>query len=351
MKHKIFYLLVGFFSVVSYAQEINIGKVKKIQSKALGQEREYWVSIPEHYNDEKYKDQHYPVIYLLDGEKYFHVVSGIVKNMSSGYYPLMPESIVVAIKNIDRSRDLTPTEVSSLSYKSGGASKFQAFIEQELIPEIEKQYKTLDYKILVGHSFGGLYTLNTLFKNPKAFNAYLAIDPSLWWDNNVLVNKLDAVLKTTNFKGNTLFVADANSIGSQKKPSQQHYAHAKAKKEAIKLIDTTVPKNLNYQIKHYKEEDHGSVVLPAFIDGFRSVFKGFRVDVKALMKDPPLLKTQYDVLSSRLGVEFKPQSVYIDKVVDLCIKRGGEENAKILHQINMDLYPENSFLKNKLKKE
>ncbi|MFI1772357.1 alpha/beta hydrolase [Thalassobellus citreus] len=348
MRNIIIYILC-LFALTSQAQKIEIGEVKTIQSKALKEEREYLVYLPEHYSDEKYKDQHYPVIYLLDGEKYFHVTSGILKNLSNGYYPQMPECILIAIKNTERSRDLTPTHVSSLPYKSGGADTFQAFISQELIPEINSNYRVLDYKILVGHSFGGLFALNTLFKKPKSFNAYVAIDPSLWWDNKVLVKELDGVIKTTNFKGNTLFLASANSIKNQKNPSKQHYVHFEAKKEALKLMEITAPKNLNYHVESYENEDHGSVVLPSLIDAFRSVFSGFRIDVKALIKNPSLLQKQYENLSNSLGYDFKPQCAYLDKVVDLSLKRGQKENAEILHNFNKTLYPNNVYLENKLK--
>lgn len=347
LKNK-FYLIYILFLITSfsYAQKIEIGTIKTISSSHLNEDREYWVYLPEHYNDERYKEQQYPIVYLLDGEKYFHVTSGIVNNLSKGYYPLMPECIVVAIKNTNRSRDLTPTRVSNLSYENGGAKIFQDFIAKELIPEINKNYRTLDYKILVGHSFGGLFTMNTLIETPNLFNAYIAIDPSLWWDNKFMVKKLDNVLKSMNFKKRTLFFANANSIGNQKNPNKQHYEHFEAKEMAIKKLKI-IPIGLNKFIQYYEKEDHGSVVLPSLIDGFRFVFNDFRVNLKELMKAPSLLQENYQKLSKKLGYKFKPQCAYVDRVVDLSRKRGEKENAKILHQINMVLYPENIYLKNK----
>lgn len=346
MKSTIVYLMC-LFSFFSQAQKIEIGEIKKIQSEYLDEQREYWVFLPEHYSDEKYKEQQYPVIYLLDGEKYFHVVSGIVKNLSNGYYPQMPECIVVAIKNTDRSRDLTPTSNSKSPNKFGGADKFEDFVCQELIPEINRSYKTLDYKILIGHSFGGLFVFNTLLKNTKYFNGYIAIDPSLWWDKEFVVRELKSAVKRTDFKGSTLFFANANSVSGQKNPSKQHYAHAEAKEKAIEIMETTVPENLNSLVKTYANEDHGSVVLPSFIDGLRFVFKGFRIDVKALIKNPSILEQQYQDLSSKLGFVFQPQCAFLDKVVDLSLKKGQKENAEILHAMNKNLYPGNIYIRNK----
>jgi predicted alpha/beta superfamily hydrolase len=339
-----------FISFLSQAQKIEIGELHTIKSKILDEEREYFVSLPENYSNKNFANQKYPVIYLLDGEKYFNVTTGIVQKLSDGYYPLMPECIIVAIKNTNRSRDLTPTKVTSLSYENGGSKKFESFITEELITKVNKTYRTLDYKILIGHSFGGLFAFNKLLKNPSEFNAYLIIDPSLWWDNNVLVKKLKSSIGTIDFKGSSLFFANANSIGNQKEPSKQHFAHFEAKKEALKLIEVTTPKNLNYHVQFYKDEDHGSVVLPALIDGLRSIFKGFRINVKELVKNPFLVDEKYNALSKTIGYQLKPQAPYLDRVVDLAIKFGEKENAKILNNINLKLDSENIYLKQKFKK-
>lgn len=336
-------------SFLSFAQKIEIGEIKKIQSKALNEERTYFVSLPENYSNKNFSNQKYPVIYLLDGEKYFNVSTGIVNRLSQGYYPLMPECIVVGIKNTNRSRDLTPTKVANLSYENGGSKKFESFITNELISEVNKTYRTLDFKILIGHSFGGLFAFNTLLKNPTTFNAYIVLDPSLWWDNNVLVNKLEAKLDTINFKSSSLFFANANSKGNQKEPSKQHFAHFEAKKTTLNLFKTTEAKNLNYHYKYYEEEDHGSVVLPSLIDGLRAVFKGYRINVKELIKNPTLLEKNYTDLSNKLGFNLKPQAAYLDRVVNLALKRNEEENAVILNNINKKLYPNNLYLKQKFK--
>ncbi|WP_299781509.1 alpha/beta hydrolase-fold protein [uncultured Formosa sp.] len=348
MKFAIVYILL-FLSVCTYAQDINIGFTETIQSEQLQEKREYLVYLPEQYSNEKYKSQQYPVIYLLDGEKFFHVMSGIVKNLSTGYYPVMPECIIVAIKNTNRSRDLTPTQVSDVGYDSGGADTFSSFITTELMPKINKTYRTLGYNVLVGHSFGGLFVINTLFKNTNTFNAYIAIDPSLWWDNALFVNQLDDYLQTTDFNKKALFLANANALLYKNKTAKQDDAHSNAKELAIEKMNITAPKHLNFNIKYYPEEDHGSVVLPAFIDGFRTVFKGYRVNVKEVMNNPAVLKTHFQMVSENLGINFKSQCAYIDRVVDLMIERDLLDHAKILNELNMELYPKNDYLKTKFK--
>ncbi|HEX3386461.1 MAG TPA: alpha/beta hydrolase-fold protein, partial [Mucilaginibacter sp.] len=90
--------------------------------------------------------------------------------------------------NTNRMRDLTPTNVPP-DKSSGGGEKFTDFIKTELMPHIDSIYPTASYKMLIGHSLGGLMAINTLINHPEMFNAYVAIDPSMWWDDRKLLNR------------------------------------------------------------------------------------------------------------------------------------------------------------------
>jgi predicted alpha/beta superfamily hydrolase len=105
----------------------------------------------------------------------------------------MPPIIVVGIISKDRRKDLTPTK-STIDYEgkvdtvystSGGNEHFFQFMKTELIPYIEKNYKVEPYKIFAGHSLGGITTINCMLTHSDMFNAYIAISPSLWWDNSI----------------------------------------------------------------------------------------------------------------------------------------------------------------------
>jgi predicted alpha/beta superfamily hydrolase len=103
----------------------------------------------------------------------------------------LPEMIIVAVANTDRTRDLTPDKGN----EKGGSAAFLHFLEQELLPHVDKHYRTLPYRILAGHSLAGLFAIESFLKQ-SAFNSYLAIDPGLWWDNGALVQASDSALKT-----------------------------------------------------------------------------------------------------------------------------------------------------------
>src|SRR6201999_1400890 len=95
---------------------------------------------------------------------------------------------------------------------TGGGENFTAFIEKELMPHIDSLYPTAPYRILIGHSLGGLMVINTMVNHPNLFSAYIAIDPSMWWDDRKLLQQTATVLTREKFTGKTLFLAIANTM-------------------------------------------------------------------------------------------------------------------------------------------
>ncbi|GAB4043799.1 hypothetical protein GCM10028774_60760 [Spirosoma jeollabukense] len=96
--------------------------------------------------------------------------------------------------------------------ESGGGGKFLSFLEKELFPYIDSTYPTALYKLLMGHSLGGLLMIHTLVHHNDLFNAYVAIDASLWWDSHKLLTESKPVLETNTYENKTLFMAIANHM-------------------------------------------------------------------------------------------------------------------------------------------
>lgn len=168
-----------------------LGTIETLSSKILGEDRLLNIYLPEGY-DPKGATQ-YPVIYLLDGsadEDFIHI-AGLVQYNSFEWINRMPHSIVVGIANIDRRRDFTfPTHVPEdlkLYPTTGHSEPFITFLTQELQPYIEAKYKTSKSKTLIGQSLGGLLATEILMKQPQAFDQYIIISPSLWWDEGSLL--------------------------------------------------------------------------------------------------------------------------------------------------------------------
>lgn len=170
---------------------LTIGEQIEIESKILDEVRALNIYLPYGYMQDSLKT--YPVIYLLDGtidEDFIHI-AGIVQFGSFSWINMLPESIVVGISNVDRKRDFTfPTQNNEdkLEFPTTGESaKFIQFIEKELQPFINSEYKTDSVNTLIGQSLGGLLATEILFKYPELFDNYIIVSPSLWWDDESLL--------------------------------------------------------------------------------------------------------------------------------------------------------------------
>lgn len=193
-------------SELSSDNQITIGHMDSLKSDILGETRKIWVYLPMNYQEGK----KYPVLYLLDGDGHFHSVTGLIKQLSRTL--VLPEMIVIAIPNTNRSRDLIPTKVdvdyhtgNKLQYDSGGGSAFLDFIEEELIPYVDSTYPTTSYRTYVGHSFGGLSVIHALTTRSHLFNNYVAIDASFWWDNMAYLETVDSLLSVNDYTNKGLF--------------------------------------------------------------------------------------------------------------------------------------------------
>ena len=91
--------------------------------------------------------------------------------------------------------------------KNGEADNFRKFIQEELIIFIESKYPVTNYRTLIGHSYGGLFTISTLIHQPNLFANYLAIDPSLDWDNQKLLKEVQELLPSPKYQDKSLFMS------------------------------------------------------------------------------------------------------------------------------------------------
>jgi len=246
--------------------DIIVGSKFVIKSNILDEERTCLISLPDSYNNSSEVDKKYPVIILLDGYTHFKTASGIVHFMSSNRNRnnLMPESIIIAIENVDRERDFTVTKIKTKRPNNmGGGRNFLNFIEKELVPNIDKKYKTEPFRTLVGHSLGGLLTLNSYMDENSVFNAYISIDPSIWWNEEMMKNKVDSTPSISLDK--KLYIATANQ-------GEANYERNKQRHDSLyTLITKKSDKPLNIEIEYFEKENHRSVPLVALYEGLKYI--------------------------------------------------------------------------------
>lgn len=349
MNSRLKFLLLNLFllfALLTKAQEkITVGEKQTLFSTVLNEKREIWIHLPKTYNDTGINPAKYPVIYLLDGEINFEYYAGMSDFLAKPPYAEMPECIVVGIKNTERTRDLTPTKSQKKSPvnpnivlfgDSGGSENFVRFIQEELKPFISKNYRTQDYSVLVGHSFGGLFAVNVLLTHPEYFNAYVANDPSLWWDNKVLISRTkDYLEKNKNFPAHKfLYVAQADN-------EEQNKNWNSDMTQAIEEFKEIIEKNgsLNYKHHFYENEVHGTVSYPGNYDAVKFIFKGFRTNIKKLSKNPQLLEEEYKRFSEKTGTNFLPSETYLNVVLKFMKSNDFKESEKYFNDLKNKLYP------------
>lgn len=298
--------LVSFFNL-SFGQvqkDIVIGKRFTIYSEILNSDRELSVSLPDSYEDNDYTN--YPVIYILDGRKYFHSFSGVITQLSSDVSPQIPEMIVVGITSQDRVKDSSPTH-SLIGYSgkeengyevSGRADDFLKFIQKELIPFVEKNYRTNSYRTFVGNSFTGLSVVHALFSVPEIFNAYIVIDFSAWWDNEIMRRRIKGFSEQYSGANRDIFFTTVDRVSNDVFPEKYNSGW-----NFIQEFEQNHPENVSFSYKKYsyKVENHHSMPLISLIDGIKYIFRGHMVNFDAMLTNPSLIKTQFSKLSKRLG--------------------------------------------------
>jgi len=319
---------------------IEIGRKEKLTSKILGEDREIWVYVPPY---DLRSEKKFPVLYLLDGDAHFHFVSGLIQILGTGVNGTfaVPEMIVVAIPNTDRTRDLTPSHSDVMPgggqqdflKTSGGGGNFLRFVETELIPHIESTYPTHPYRVLVGHSFGGITTINALYTMPGTFDAYVAIDPSIWWDNQLLLKKADSVFSTKDFKNKYLYLSQANTL-QPGETTNDHFGSIKAYKDLLESPKNT--SGIRWAYDYYPDDSHGSVPLISEYDGLRFIFKDFNPSYEKIGLNPSALKENF--AQYRMPA---PEGI-VNRYGYVALGQKNLDLAQQYFQMNIDSYPKSS---------
>lgn len=348
----------------SYSQpnyQFEVGIIDSVYSNIQKESRELYIHLPESYDSNSQRK--YPVIYVLDGDVLLNAVSTVHDFYWGGY---MPEMIIVGISNENnRTRDLTTSKIESrrgteYNQEHGGANDFIMSIEKELIPYIEKNYPVTNYRTLIGHSYGGLFTINVLINHTDLFENYLAIDPSLDWDNQKLLKQSKEVIKSKSLEGKSLFITLSGQLHMQNyditinnvmQDSSEYTLFARSNIEFFKFAESNKQDNFNIKWKFYKDDLHGTVPLPSILDGLVYFFEWYQMENTDRINSFDTPKEElYDIIKYRAK---KLQSHFRYQVPpypeDLLIMSGymnldmeQAEKAKMYFEFAIEYYPESA---------
>lgn len=357
-------IVLLFISMHVFAQTkttITIGSLDSVYSNILHEQRKIWVSMPDTTSpDGRFYPQRYPVVYLLDGdENSFAEVAVLLKQMGGGSGNTgFPATILVGIPNTDRNRDLTPTKDehtptldSYSASRTGGGENFISFMEKELMPHLDSSYPTAPYRVLIGHSFGGLMAMHILINHTQLFNAYLASDPSMFWGNQLLLKQAGQALRQNRFIGRSLFLAMANTMPAGmdtvlvKSDTNFITLHIRCIMQLGHYLNSNKNNGLRYAWKYYKDYDHGGVTLLSEYDGLPSLFSFYSFEMPYgeffnpnYTKDT-LIEEHYKRVSKQMGYTVSPPEQFISAVSHQLTDMKQFDRAYHFLQMNIDSYP------------
>src|SRR5512143_2307426 len=239
-------------------------RVERIVSARLGETREAWVSLPDRYDETREK---YPVLYMLDGETNFN--SGVIGGLrQAAFLGEMPDFIVVGVVNTDRSKDIFPEVVNydDGSKDGGRADAFLDFVGEELVPRVEKAYRTEPFRVLYGTSNTGFTAVYALFRNPRLANVYIAASATL--SVPIFRAQRDAWIRAFGEKGRQLILI----MGENDLPT------VLSQNGALKeQCDVIAPAGLSCRMAVIAGAGH--VPGDSLVEGLRRAFDGWKIAI------------------------------------------------------------------------
>lgn len=318
-------------------EEVVVARKIKLNSTVLGEERTIYVSLPINYSQ---TNDSYPVLYILDGENSVITwAAGIVANIAD--CGLCPEMIIVAIGNTDRMRDLTPTmptvdsKGNEIKYwpgeKLGEANKFLEFISTELFPFVEKNYRTVPYRIFSGHSAGGLCVTYTFLAHPNLFNGYIGISPSLQWDSNYLIRTAEEKLGTIDATNRQYYF----STGGKEDKVTIDNANL-----MVSLLNSKTAKGLLWNYDFLENDDHGSQEIEAFNNAIRFIFNGWKCIDDFTQGGLPAIQEFYKKRMDKFGFGTIPDQFTLLNTGFKIMRQGRNDEAFSILDYCRQLYPD-----------
>jgi len=271
---------------------VDSGRTIPFESKRIGETRQISVSLPNDYDSTR---ERYPVLVVLDGEFEQDIAASIARFYAST--SMLPPMIVVGVRNTNRMRDLstrpaagfTPPPEAGSSF--GGADRFMAFLGDELLPYLDRSYRTAPMRVLIGHSIGGLFALHVIDKKPTMFTGYVVMEPAVWWNNELELRSARASLASAKAPRARAMLVNTQHTGLDT-------THWGGDKPMVREITV-------------EGETHASMAAAGMLLALRTMFADFRPSEWRPGTKPIAILERYDSLAARIGYAVPiPASAY-----------------------------------------
>ncbi len=319
----------------SHAQLDSIPKALEkawlLPSAILPESRSIWVHLPADYAS---TTQTYPVLYVLDGGSQFSYAAALADYLAAYDRNRIPPLIIVGIPNVDRGRDFTPVYsapangqlAGSQPSETAGAALFLRFLQQELVPFIDQHYRTQPYRLLAGHSLGGLFAYYAKLQAPTLFPATILISPAFTGANEQLVNSLTPFLTTYPTLRGKLFLALGNE-----NPTTVN--------SLVRQLQT-VPSSFQWQYQRYEEENHFSVTAKGLDDALKFVYKNWFMDFYAVTRlTYGDIEAHFAALSREFGYPLEPTEDFLNNCGYTQLRSQHTAEAIDIFQQNVKRHP------------
>lgn len=279
------------------AQSLTLGERWILHSTVLGEDRPIIVRVPADYDS---VGGHYPVVVVLDAEGLFVPAAASADVLPWAFRG--PETILVGVPNTQRVRDMTTRWTSHVTAggaswmipNAGGAANFLRFLEFELIPEIDRRYRTTPFRVLVGQSLSALFALHAAYGAPSLFRVIVAASPPAFWNGDEVIDSLARTIALPG--GPRLFVTRAE---------KEFDDTPRAFEKLDELLRLRAAPNLRWEMK-IERGDHGTAMLPALADGLEFAFLEWRLPSLVFDEGLDSIESFYRRISRDYGLTVLP---------------------------------------------
>jgi len=296
-------------TATSVEKPITIGTSIQVESRFFDESRTIRIYLPESYSSGL---SSYPVIYVLDGEVAFlHTASAAQFLAGNG---LSPEIIVVAVHNLNRWRDMPVPD----NYGNGGEEHFLDFLEQELIPLIDGEFRTESLRILIGHSQGGLFATYVMATRPDTFRWYVTIDPPLFGAASPLKQSVRDLIQRPDFHGRLISVE--RTLGW---------------KDDWAYLEEVAPQTFVHDRFDIEGETHETMTFEGTYLALKRLFFDYVPD-QIETKNLDTLLSEYRALSSAYGYTLPiPRRLLLRNIDDMLSQMRGQDAQEMLKYLTV----------------
>jgi predicted alpha/beta superfamily hydrolase len=306
-----------------------------LRSKVMSEDRTVWIHLPANYAS---TTSSYPVLYVLDAGNHFNYAAEAVSFLAGYDRNSMPEMIIIGIVNVDRGRDFTPVYLknakgaldSSKTASDAGAGRFLRYIADEVIPYVDTHYRVQPYRILTGHSLGGLFALYAKAQMPNLFPAMILTSPAINGINDRMLSNIHSFINAPHPHNGKLFIAIGNE-NTQK----------------VDLLTAGLkqfaPTWLKWAYKKYDNENHFSAPYKSLFDGLKFIYKDWFIDYygNTGITYQDILR-HFKILSDEFGYTITATEDFVNNCGYNQLNSGHIENAIGLFIENVKAHP-NSY--------